>query len=70
MYKCSKCKKVFEYFEIENGVCPHCGKTDIYEIGTCDGCEKKQKHLKILIMVDFLVGCVATALRKVYRIVR
>lgn len=42
MYKCSKCKKVFDYFEIENGVCPHCGETDIYEIGTCDDCGKTE----------------------------
>lgn len=42
MYKCSKCKKVFDYFEIENGVCPHCGETDIYEIGTCEDCGKTE----------------------------
>lgn len=42
MYKCSKCKKVFDYFEIENGVCPHCGETDIYEIGTCEECGKTE----------------------------
>lgn len=66
MYKCSKCKKVFDYFEIENGVCPHCGETDIYEIGTCEDCGK-QKHLKILIMVDFLTECVPSAFRRVYQ---
>lgn len=42
MYKCSKCKKVFDYFEIENGVCPHCGETDIYKIGTCEECGKTE----------------------------
>lgn len=42
MYKCSKCKKVFDYFEIENGVCPHCGETDIYEIGTCEDCGRTE----------------------------
>lgn len=42
MYKCSKCKKVFDYFEIENGVCPYCGETDIYEIGTCDDCGRTE----------------------------
>lgn len=42
MYKCSKCKKVFDYFEIENGVCPYCGETDIYEIGTCEDCGKTE----------------------------
>lgn len=42
MYKCSKCKKVFDYFEIENGVCPHCGETDIYEISTCEDCGKTE----------------------------
>lgn len=43
MYKCSKCKKIFfEYSEIENGVCPHCGETDIYEIGTCDSCGRTE----------------------------
>lgn len=42
MYKCSKCKKIFKYFKTENGVCPHCSETDIYEIGTCEDCGKTE----------------------------
>lgn len=42
MYKCSKCKKIFKYFKTENGVCPHCSETDIYEIGTCDDCGRTE----------------------------
>ncbi|HDH01115.1 MAG TPA: zinc ribbon domain-containing protein [Nitrospirae bacterium] len=41
MYRCQKCKKEFDLLsasgcETDDGVCPHCGSTDVRKTGFFD----------------------------------